>query len=74
METLETIIKIGSETIEIWRWGLNDYSVNFINGDCSVRGTLADIVIEIEEFINNIKWLKLSEKIKDIKCDIKETV
>ena len=74
MGTLETTIKIGSETIEIWRWGLNDYSVNFINGDCSVRGSLASIIMEIEEFIDSIKWAKLADKIRDIKCDIKETV
>ena len=38
------------ETIEIWRYGINDYAVNFINGDCSVRGSLKDV---IEEIINS---------------------
>lgn len=74
MGTLETTLKICGETIEIRRWGLNDYEADFIDGDCSVRGSLAGILIEIEEFIDSIKWSKLSEKIREVKCDIKEII
>lgn len=47
MGTLETTLKFEDETIEIWRYGRNDYSVNFINADCSVRGTLLQVMDEI---------------------------
>lgn len=70
----EAKIEIGGESIEIWRWGVNDYEIDFIDGDCSVRGPLAGIVMEIEDFIDSIKWAKLAEKIKEVKCDIKEII
>ena len=35
------------DTLEIWRFGKNDYAVNFINNECSVRGTMADVLDEI---------------------------
>jgi hypothetical protein len=47
MGTLESMYKIGDEIIEIWRYGVNDYAVNYVNGDCSVRGTLIDVWTEI---------------------------
>ena len=38
-----------SDTIEICRYGEDDYSVYFENGDCSVRGNLIDIIHEIAD-------------------------
>lgn len=37
------------KTIEIWRWGDNDYSVEFIDDDCSVRGTLLEVMQELDD-------------------------
>ena len=44
---LEMVLKFHDETIEIRRYGKNDYSADFITGDCSVRGTLLDVMKEI---------------------------
>lgn len=50
-ETLEARYEARGEdiidVIEIWRFGKNDYAVNFINADCSVRGTLAEVMEEL---------------------------
>lgn len=46
---LESTMKAGSETIEIWKYGEDDYAVYFRNADCSVRGTLLEIMKEINE-------------------------
>ncbi len=50
-ETLEVRFETrGSDivdVIEVWRFGKNDYAVNFINADCSVRGTLAEVMDEL---------------------------
>lgn len=50
-ETLEARFKAQDngfvEQIEIWRFGKNDYAVNFIENECSVRGTLAEVMDEI---------------------------
>ena len=47
METLEKVINLSNETLEIWRFGVDDYAVNFINGDCSIRGTLIEVMNEV---------------------------
>lgn len=44
---LETTIRLENETIDILRWGPNDYSAEFYNADCSVRGTMIQIMAEI---------------------------
>lgn len=49
MGTLEKTMHLGGETQEIWRFGVDDYAVNFIEQDCSVRGTLMEIMSEIFE-------------------------
>ncbi len=49
---LETTFNIGDNIIEIWRWGVDDYSINFYTDLYSVRGSLKDI---LEEFI---EWKK----------------
>ena len=47
METLEKVINLSNETLEIWRFGVDDYAVNFINGECSIRGTLIEVMNEV---------------------------
>lgn len=47
MGILETTIRLDGETINIYRFGTNDYSAEFEMADCSVRGTLLDIMMEI---------------------------
>lgn len=47
METLEKVINLSNETLEIWRFGVDDYAVNFINGECSIRGTLMEVMNEV---------------------------
>lgn len=49
MGTLEKTMHLGGETQEIWRFGVDDYAVNFIEQDCSVRGTLMEVMGEIFE-------------------------
>lgn len=50
-EILEVKFEARSEgivdVIEIWRFGKNDYAVNFVNNHCSVRGTLAEVMDEL---------------------------
>lgn len=45
------IMKVGKETIEIWRFGKNDYAINYFDADYSLRGTLTDILTDLEEFL-----------------------
>ncbi len=45
--TLEAVWKVGDDQIQIWRGGRNDYWAYFANGDCSVRGTMLDVMTEI---------------------------
>lgn len=40
--------RVGAEIIEIWCHKANDFSVYFFNADCSVRGTLLDVMREID--------------------------
>lgn len=47
--TKETVFSVGNETIVIERFGKNDYSVYLTNGDYSVRGTLLDVITEIQK-------------------------
>lgn len=49
--TLESIIRSDNELIIIQRWGQNDYDVYFSESDCSVRGTLLEVIQEIERFL-----------------------
>lgn len=58
LKMLETTIELENETINIMRWGPNDYSAEFYNADCSVRGTMVQIMAEIfdifgEEILEN---------------------
>lgn len=46
---VEAIWKAGDETITLTKFGTDDYSVYFHNADCSVRGTLLEVMQEINE-------------------------
>ena len=46
--TKETGFSIGNETIVIERFGKNDYAVYLTNSDYSVRGTLLEVLTEIQ--------------------------
>ena len=52
--TLECEEQISSsyvtDTVLIHRYGVNDYSVTYKNGDCSTRGTLMDILQDMDEY------------------------
>lgn len=43
----ETTLRFENETVDIYRWGPNDYSAEFHMADCSVRGTLLQIMQEL---------------------------
>jgi hypothetical protein len=43
------------ETIEIWRAHKNDYWANFLNSECSVRGTLFDVMNEIYSIYEDVE-------------------
>lgn len=45
--TLEATFMTQDGRVEILRWGVNDYSAEFIDADYSVRGDLRDIIAEI---------------------------
>ena len=45
--TLEAVLMTQDGRVEIWRWGIDDYSAEFIDADYSVRGNLRDIIAEI---------------------------
>lgn len=47
MGTLVDKLMIGNEYIEIWQFGLNDYSVNYVTSDASVRGTLLEVMADL---------------------------
>ena len=47
--TKETGFSIGNETIVIERFGKNDYAVYLTNSDYSVRGTLLEVLTEIQK-------------------------
>lgn len=48
IEALYATYKIGDvEVMDLWEHGKNDWSVFFHNADCSVRGTLLDVIQEI---------------------------
>lgn len=49
LPTRESVLLMGGETVEIWRYGVDDYSANYIQSDCSTRGTLAQVLEEIIE-------------------------
>lgn len=49
--TLESIMLVNNEVILVHRWGQNDYDVYFSESDCSVRGTLLEVISEIERFL-----------------------
>lgn len=49
LPTRESVLLVDGETIEIWRYGVNDYSANYMQGDCSTRGTLMQVLEEIIE-------------------------
>jgi len=51
LECEETIKSFYVEdTIVIHRYGVNDYSVYYKDGDCSVRGTFIDILSDIDDY------------------------
>jgi hypothetical protein len=43
------IWKVEDETITLIQYGSNDYSADFHKAECSVRGTLLDVMKEINE-------------------------
>lgn len=47
--SLETTVQLHEETIAIVRWGCDDYSAEYLNGDCSIRGPLRDIMLRVVE-------------------------
>lgn len=47
MGTLVDKLMIGTEYIEIWQFGLNDFAVNYITSDASVRGTLLEVMADL---------------------------
>lgn len=49
MGTLVEKLQIGNEEIEIWQFGLNDYAVNYITSDVSIRGTLLEVMAELHD-------------------------
>jgi hypothetical protein len=54
--TLETkLMASDGEIMEVWRAGKNDYWVNFIMGECSVRGTLAQVMNEIYSIYEDVE-------------------
>lgn len=60
MATLEARFRVenddtGVETMEVWRAGKNDYWVNFLNAECSVRGTLMDVMNEIYSIYEDVE-------------------
>ena len=57
MGTLEARLTADGEIMEIWRAGVNDYWVNFTNGDCSVRGTLVEVMNEIYSTFEDVEEL-----------------
>lgn len=56
----ECRLNIGGHELVIERFGKNDYSVYFVEWDCSVRGTLPEVLAEIcDNFgdrINDIRF------------------
>ena len=38
------------DTIVVHRYGVNDYSVYYKNGDCSTRGTFIDILNDMDDY------------------------
>jgi hypothetical protein len=47
MGTLVDKLLIGKEYIEIWQFGPNDFSVNYVTSDASVRGTLLEVMADL---------------------------
>ena len=47
MATLVEQLQIGKELIEIWQYGPNDFSVNYITSEASVRGTLMEVMADL---------------------------
>lgn len=45
--TTEATFMTQDGKVEILRWGQDDYSAEFIDADCSVRGSLRDIIAEL---------------------------
>ena len=43
----EARINVGGHEMVIERFGKNDYSVYYVEGDCSTRGTLAQVFSDI---------------------------
>lgn len=52
-------ITIGGEHITVSQYGDNDYSIHFLLGDFSVRGTILDIVKAFAEW----QWCELDEPV-----------
>lgn len=45
--TTEATLMTQDGKVEILRWGVDDYSAEFIDADYSVRGSLRDIIAEL---------------------------
>lgn len=44
-----TVYQLKNDTAKVYKHGEDDYSVYFVNAECSVRGTYADVMQEIED-------------------------
>jgi hypothetical protein len=42
-------MQIDDELIEIWQYGTNDFSVHYITSDYSIRGTLMEVLADLQE-------------------------
>ena len=67
LPTLETTIVTDRDTIQIQRWGVNDYDAYFVNGDYSVRGTPVDIIKEVNDFMENANEISNRFSLVDLK-------
>lgn len=40
---------VGTEYIEIWQFGPNDFAVNYVTSEASIRGTLLEVMADLHE-------------------------
>lgn len=55
MTIKETRFAVDDDIIEIWRYGRNDYCAYWVNGDYSIRGTLAEVMTEIFSIYEDVE-------------------
>lgn len=49
MPQLIDTLQIDDEVIEIWQYGINDFAVNYITSKHSIRGTLMEVLADLQE-------------------------